>query len=909
MDTGNSFRAQTGAGRYTYTRKGAGKPSDGSSQGRASLRGSAEPRLKGCHYLYHRRRRWLCQSALPGTKVRRFMATGDQPARPKPVRVRPAFQDGICENSEGNNPERGLVAETRSQGRLPVGSHSQGTPEVLEVPMGRPDVAVQGPSVRAEQCTADIHQTSETSCLHTPEAGHPHDPIPGRYVDNGPEQARDQVSSGISNQTALCVGLYYKYEEECVQACTGHGVPGVFTGHEGHDDKPSQTEALCDTEDGQSTPPTDEGVSPGTSTVTGNASCSTPGSPASPPPLQSSGEGEEEGSPETGGLRVTGQSGQRDETGHPVVDQSSDQLQWETSSDIQLGSDYRVGCIPQRMGSIVAGKVHRWPMDDRGTQTSYQFSGASSRIPGPEVFCPGEEGRFCSPPFGQCDSHCIYQQDGRYSLNTPVRPGSGDLGLVHPTECHNPRRAPPRSRECEGRLGITSPVRLERLETTPRDFLSLGGQRRPLLDRPICVENEHSASPLLQLEAGPERIGSRRILHLLEEPQSIPVSPICDDSQVPSQTETGGDHSLANSPSLAQSSLVPTAALLPSGTPNPLTSPARHHLQSGWEEPPSGREGTPPPSRLVCIRRSCSSQGFSERVTEVIRRSWRTSTESAYNSAWRQWVGWCMERETDPLSAPVSEVLEFLYERFEAGRQYRTINTLRSAISMTHDEVDGVRIGQHPMVSRFLKGVFNIRPPAPKYTVTWDVDTVLEYICQLPENGDLDLQQLSHKLTMLLALTNADRCSDLAALDLSFHTYSGGGVRFIIPGLTKTRSSGPPLESFYPEFPDERKLCPVETLKAYERRTLPLRKETSKSNSLFISVRKPHRPVKPATLGRWLKAVLSQAGINTDVFSAHSTRGASTSKAKRAGVSLGDIIKAANWSSVSTFSRWGVQLN
>lgn len=38
------------------------------------------------------------------------------------------------------------------------------------------------------------------------------------------------------------------------------------------------------------------------------------------------------------------------------------------------------------------------------------------------------------------------------------------------------------------------------------------------------------------------------------------------------------------------------------------------------------------------------------------------------------------------------------------------------------------------------------------------------------------------------------------------------GVRFTtIPGLTKTRSSGPPLEAFYSEFPEERELCPVET--------------------------------------------------------------------------------------------------
>ena len=68
----------------------------------------------------------------------------------------------------------------------------------------------------------------------------------------------------------------------------------------------------------------------------------------------------------------------------------------------------------------------------------------------------------------------------------------------------------------------------------------------------------------------------------------------------------------------------------------------------------------------------------------------------------------------DPLSAPLSSIPEFLLEQFNMGKQYRMINTLRSAISMTHNEIEGTRVGQHPLVSRFLKGVFNNRPPAPK---------------------------------------------------------------------------------------------------------------------------------------------------------------------------------------------------
>ena len=62
--------------------------------------------------------------------------------------------------------------------------------------------------------------------------------------------------------------------------------------------------------------------------------------------------------------------------------------------------------------------------------------------------------------------------------------------------------------------------------------------------------------------------------------------------------------------------------------------------------------------------------------------------------------------------------------------------------------------------------------------------------------------------------------------------------------------------------------------------------------NLLISVRKPHQPVKSATIGHFKK--MEQAGIDVSIFSAHSTSGATTSKAKAAGVSLHEILKAAD---------------
>ena len=73
---------------------------------------------------------------------------------------------------------------------------------------------------------------------------------------------------------------------------------------------------------------------------------------------------------------------------------------------------------------------------------------------------------------------------------------------------------------------------------------------------------------------------------------------------------------------------------------------------------------------------------------------------------------------------------------------------------------------------------------------------------------------------------------------------------------------------------------------------------------LFISFVKPHRAVSSATISRWIKTVLSDAGIDTSIFKAHSVRRAATSAAYNKGVPVEHILKLANWSNESTFRRF-----
>ncbi len=274
------------------------------------------------------------------------------------------------------------------------------------------------------------------------------------------------------------------------------------------------------------------------------------------------------------------------------------------------------------------------------------------------------------------------------------------------------------------------------------------------------------------------------------------------------------------------------------------------------------------------------------------------NTTSTYSSAWNRWVSWCNQKQVNPLSAHLSAILEFLKDQFEDGKAYRTLNVYRSA--------DTVKVGSHPLVSQLLKGVFNLRPPEPKYSCTWDVSRVLDFIKSLGPNEALDLKILSFKLVMLLGLTAPDRSSDLAKRDLRFCTFHPKGVSFKQAGLSKTSRPGDlPKISFHAAFPQDKDLCPVECLRSYEISTKEFRpKDSTQPDWLFLSFIRPHKAVSSSTLARWIKTLLQLAGVDTEMFSAHSLRGAATSASVNQGISVPEILNMAGWTQERTFSKF-----
>nr|CAI5867277.1 unnamed protein product [Callosobruchus analis] len=219
-------------------------------------------------------------------------------------------------------------------------------------------------------------------------------------------------------------------------------------------------------------------------------------------------------------------------------------------------------------------------------------------------------------------------------------------------------------------------------------------------------------------------------------------------------------------------------------------------------------------------------------------------------------------------------------EKFLALKKFKYydayIKIPESALNFIHPR----SIDEEKTIRRFLKGLYNMRPPRPKYQHSWDPQPVIECLKSLYPNESLFLQLVSKKLVMLLALTSGHRVQTLSKINVHNLSIAEEGMEVRIAEKIKTSGKNvlQPVLNF-PVFKDCPELCVASVIKHYMKITQPFR--------------------------RWLKDVLRNSGIETSIFSRHSTRHASTSTAFRPGVNIDTIKNTVCWTPKSDmFNRF-----
>ncbi|CAD6225619.1 GSCOCG00011843001-RA-CDS [Cotesia congregata] len=156
------------------------------------------------------------------------------------------------------------------------------------------------------------------------------------------------------------------------------------------------------------------------------------------------------------------------------------------------------------------------------------------------------------------------------------------------------------------------------------------------------------------------------------------------------------------------------------------------------------------------------------------------------------------------------------------------------------------------------------------------------------------LKEAAEKVATLLALTTAQRLQTLALVRIENIERTKTEIKIKITELTKTTKPGSEYrELVLPFYRDRPGLYVASAVLDYIDITKELR--SSETKTLFIGSTKPYGPASSQTIGHWIKSLLRKAGVDTNQFSAYSTRHAAVSTAHKRGVDISTIRRCAGW--------------
>ena len=290
---------------------------------------------------------------------------------------------------------------------------------------------------------------------------------------------------------------------------------------------------------------------------------------------------------------------------------------------------------------------------------------------------------------------------------------------------------------------------------------------------------------------------------------------------------------------------------------------------------------------------------LSDSAVATILNSKRKSTQLRYQNKIFLWKGYCRANSLCYTDPGISNVINYLSGLKDRGLSFSTIGISRSAISSVCNPVDGVLVGSHPLVSKFMKGLGFERPKLPKYASTWDIDQVLNLLASAlyADNDSIPFHNLQVKTMLLILITTACRISVILRLSILPDRVVDRGDHFVLfpMGLDKNATAQKHAQELY-LFDSESSLSPYLALKAL------LSRRTPTQNSFIFQSSIIGKTLNTNMLRNWASKVMTKAGV-PDNFKTHSIRGAVASKASTL-LDTSDIMIAANWRNENTLRRF-----
>ena len=876
----------------------------GESPGRSRSAGDA--RSEG-HRTMQRRARSVCRDTVPEGQARWRQEAYLQCEALESVHGIHALQAGRNSSLDRPNPTEGLDVQDRFvQSVLECAISGKGQ-NLDEVQVARPAVCLSNLAVRVRTSAPLVDQTPEASYGAVKEAGGAKRHIHGRCLGRRP-RSRSLSSSCMSNPNAVWFSwVRSELTKEYCRPYTNHGRLSwlcrqldryvlVITPEEDLENPKCLSNSVRYRGSYSETP--SKGNRSAGSDLKSGLACSSP--------LQKNSDGANNSSAQrTETLRhcVSPQRGMQERT--KVVDSQPSGLEWQKfHCSLLPGADAdNVGCVRGGLGLSMRQRHSSGSLDVRRSGHAHQPQRVVGSVHVREGIYQGQRSGTCASEIRQChDSQSDYENGGD-KISESVQHNSGSLEILSGQGNNVNSFMAERHLEPDSRSGVPRFQGFEQLEISSSSVQSDHRSDGHAGGGSVCRQNQFSAPCVCELEARPSS-SSYRCFHdqMARQGPVVHVPSILHGREMLSKNSGRKSNSHSDHPYMASADILSTVATNVGGRSHPIAADEQSSARTQGRRSSTDKHGITDASSMEGVRRNVRCEGLSGSAKALLQGKLAPGTESTYASPWNNWCSWCDLRGLDPVSAPVAAITNWLAE-YQGSHGYSAMNTARSAISAYHDRVsDGqnlIPVGQHDLVKDLLDCVKAKDPPKARYTETWDVNKVLDYISELGPNANLSIKHLTYKLAMLVNLVSVTRTQELAVLKLSnLKCRNENKVVFGISDRTKT---GREKVILY-KYQEKGNLDPVACLESYLTATQAWRHpEDSSYDGLFLALNEPHKSVKPCTIARWLTEIMNLAGINTETYRAHSVRAASTSKSKQSGLSCAQILKAASWSNARTF--------
>ena len=416
-------------------------------------------------------------------------------------------------------------------------------------------------------------------------------------------------------------------------------------------------------------------------------------------------------------------------------------------------------------------------------------------------------------------------------------------------------------------------------------------------DRPVCFPSESQGGSICFLEARSEGNSDGRFLSRLglsESGQFVRSSSVSTIVQDPQQDcHDSGDFDTSHHSQTPFGGLVAPA------------SPASSPLVNVGGSPSLDPVDAPRSPSERCLPRASSCPDWGD-VISYIDGSVSVAHRKSRLSDFLSYVDWCSALNlVDTPENCISYLYSIILPRASSSQ---IIQRHLSAIDFHRSLSNLPKHGSNSIVARFLEATRSRLPKSARYledpSDCWDPRPIARVAANLPIPTE-DFHEVLRLKTLILirsiALLRSSDCAGILLDSIAVDTDIAQRhvVKFRYRGKNAIRAKLA-YESNYLEFLPDSPLCPATVLLQLASFVRSL--NIPDQNSLFVSVRRPFKPVVPQTLACLVWKFMKAQGV-PEHFKSHSLRTMTSETLALLGIPDADVEKRAGWSNDSSSSR------